>query len=123
MKYCQGPLCHTYNTTDRKRGPKDKKRNETRRRSKFYYLGGNACSMNCERDWFNQYGEQALNHFGRIHEPKVLSRDNAWKAIRDWGNPVDTWYVYNYLTEERHAITEQQYHDGTSVNADGSLNI
>ena len=50
LKYCQGPKCHTYDTKDRKRGPKDNKRNETRRRSSFYYLGGNACSMNCERD-------------------------------------------------------------------------
>jgi hypothetical protein len=123
MKYCQGPLCHTYDTKDRKRGPKDNKRNETRRRSSFYYLGNNACSMQCERDWFNQYGEQALTHFGRTTEPKVLTQDNAWKTFRDWGNPVDTWYVYNYLTQERHSITEQQYHDGTSVNADGSLNI
>jgi hypothetical protein len=79
--------------------------------------------MNCERDWYNQYGEQAINHFGRIHEPKVLTRDNAWKTIRDWGADTDTWYAYNYLTEERHSITEQQYHDGTSINADGSLNI
>ena len=29
MKYCQGPKCHTYDTKDRKRGPKDNKRNET----------------------------------------------------------------------------------------------
>ena len=33
LKYCQGPKCHTYDTKDRKRGPKDNKRNETRRRS------------------------------------------------------------------------------------------
>jgi len=25
MKYCQGPLCHTYQTKDRKRGPKGAK--------------------------------------------------------------------------------------------------
>ena len=55
LKYCQGPLCHTHDTKDRKRGPKDNKRNETRRRSSFYYLGGNACSMQCMYDWFNIY--------------------------------------------------------------------
>ena len=53
LKYCQGPKCHTYDTKDRKRGPKDNKRNETRRRSSFYYLGGNVCSMKCQDDWFN----------------------------------------------------------------------
>ena len=122
MKYCQGPLCHTYDTKDRKRGPKDHKRNETRRRSSFYYLGGNACSMNCERDWFNQHGEQAINHYGRITEPRVLTRDNAWRTIRDWGADTDTYYLYNYLTEERRPITEQQYHNDTTINADGTLN-
>ena len=79
--------------------------------------------MQCERDWFNVYGSRALDHFGRTTEPKVLTRDNAWRTIRDWGADTDTWYVYNYLTEERYSITEQQYHDGTSINADGSLNI
>ena len=123
MKYCQGPKCHQYQTKDRIRGPKGAKVYQTRRRSSFYYLGGNACSMNCERDWFNVYGSRALDHFGRTTEPKVLTRDNAWRTIRDWGADTDTWYVYNYLTEERHSITEQQYHDGTSINADGSLNI
>ena len=29
MKYCQGPLCHTYDTKDRKRGPKGNKVNLT----------------------------------------------------------------------------------------------
>ena len=60
MIYCQGPLCHTYQTKDRIRGPKGAKVYQTRRRSSFYYLGGNACSMNCERDWFNGLTEQEL---------------------------------------------------------------
>jgi hypothetical protein len=126
LKYCQGPKCHTYDTKDRKRGPKDNKRNETRRRSSFYYLGGNACSMNCQGDWFNQYGEQAVNHFGRIHEPKVLTQDNAWTKRYDWRSREDggyQHYVYNYLTQERHSITEQQYNDETSITDDGRLNI
>ena len=121
MKYCQGPLCHTYDTKDRKRGPKDNKRNETRRRSSFYYLGNNACSMQCERDWFNQHGEQAINHYGRITEPKVLTQANAWKIYRDWGSPSDTHYLYNYLTQERRPINEQQFHEGTLINDDGTL--
>ena len=28
MKYCQGPRCHTYDTQDRKRGPKGNKVNQ-----------------------------------------------------------------------------------------------
>ena len=126
LRYCQGPKCHRYDTKDRKKGPKDNKRNETRRRSSFYYLGGNACSMNCERDWFYLYGEQAINHYGRIVEPKVLTKDNAWSVRRNWnynGDGADTFYVYNYLTQERHSITEQQYNDDTSITSDGRLNI
>ncbi len=125
LKYCQGPKCHTYDTKDRKKGPKDNKRNETRRRSSFYYLDGNACSMNCERDWFNVYGSRALDHFGRVTEAKVLTKDNAWSSRRDWNHNggADTFYVYNYLTQERHSITEQQYNDATSITSDGRLNI
>ena len=124
LKYCQGPKCHTYDTKDRKQGPKDNKRNETRRRSSFYYLGGNACSLNCQDDWFRKFGDQALNHFGRITEPRVLTKDNAWSTRRDWSREDnDTFYVYNYLTQERHSITEQQYDDETSITSDGRLNI
>ena len=119
LKYCQGPKCHTYDTKDRKRGPKDNKRNETRRRSSFYYLGNNACSMQCERDWFNTYGQRALQHFGMITQPRVLTQDNAWRNRRDWGNPTDTFYAHNYLTDERRPITEQQYNDDTNLDNQG----
>ena len=124
LKYCQGPKCHMYDTKDRKRGPKDNKRNETRRRSSFYYLGGNACSMRCQDDWFNRYGSRALDHFGRLTQPKVLTADNAWVNRRNWNHPSqDTFYVYNYLTEERRPITQQQYNDDTNITDDGQLNI
>ncbi len=63
MKYCQGPKCHTYQTQDRIRGPKGAKVYQTRRRSSFYYLGGNACDTRCQQDWFNKFGERAVNHF------------------------------------------------------------
>jgi len=124
LKYCQGPKCHTYDTKDRKKGPKDNKRNETRRRSNFYYLGHNACSMQCMYDWYDQYGEQALNHFGRITEAKVLTKDNAWRMNYDYrtdGNHLH--YVYNHLTEERRPITEQQYNNDNIITPDGQLNI
>jgi len=124
LKYCQGPKCHTYDTKDRKKGPKDNKRNETRRRSSFYYLDDNACSMQCERDWFNVYGSRALDHFGRLTQPKVLTADNAWRNMRNWNHPdADTYYAYNYLTEERRPITEEQYQNDTNITEDGRLTI
>ena len=121
LKYCQGPKCHIYDTKDRKKGPKDNKRNETRRRSSFYYLDGNACSMMCERDWYNVYGQRALDHFGMITEPKVLTQENAWSVRRDWNS--NNHYAYNYLTEERRPITEQQYDNEQTITEDGRLAI
>ena len=124
LEYCQGPLCHTHATNDRKKGPKDNRRNETRRRSTMRYLGGNACDMRCEREWFRHYGQRALDHFGRITEAKVLTKDNAWIKRYDWNrNGSDDHYVYNHLTDERRPITEQQYNDDNIITDDGQLNI
>ena len=126
MKYCQGPNCHTYRTKDRLRGPKGAKHYQTRRRSTFYNLRGNACSMQCERDWFNQHGEQAINHFGRTTEPKVLTQVNAWTVRRDYNwddRQQDTFFVYNWVTEERRPITQAQYENNTATTDDGRLNI
>jgi len=124
LKYCQGPKCHTHDTKDRKRGPKDNKRNETRRRSSFYYLGGNACDMRCQSEWFEVYGSRALDHFGRITEAKVLTSDNAWRKSYDWNRDNQhNHYVYNHLTDERREITEQQYDNENSITSDGQLNI
>ena len=125
MNYCQGPKCHIYDTKDRKKGPKDNKRNETRRRSSLYYLGGNACDMRCQSEWFEHYGQRALDHFGRITEPKVLSKDNAWRKSYDWRSSPNghQHYIYNHLTNERRNITEQQYDNENSITPDGQLNI
>ena len=49
LKYCQGTRCHTYDTKDRKKGSKGNKRNETRKRTSFYYGNGNFCSLNCQK--------------------------------------------------------------------------
>ena len=118
LKYCQGPGCHEHKTKDRIRGSKGDKHYETRKRSRFYYLGGNACSMQCERDWYNKFGEMALNHFGRIHEPKRTTADSAWYKDYVWdrdrvvnGRNTYNHYFVNDLLGQRIPITEQQYDD------------
>jgi hypothetical protein len=121
LKYCQGPKCHTYDTKDRKKGPKDNKRNETRRRSSMYYGKGNFCSLGCYNDWAEVFSDRAIDHFGRVTQPKVLTRDNAWSVRRDWNN--DNRYVYNHLTNERRPITEQQYDNEQTITQDGRLTI
>ena len=117
MKYCQGPNCHEYKTKDRIRGPKGDKHYETRKRSEFYYLGGNACSMICQDDWFKKFGNLALDHFGRIHEPKRQDASGAWYKDYRWNRTETTGqsrynhYFVNDLLGERIPITEQQYDD------------
>ena len=116
MKYCQGPSCHTYETKDRIRGTKGNKTYQTRRRSSFYYLGGNACDMRCQGDWFRKFGEQAVDHFGRIHEPKRLVPETAWRKDYDcdWQNNNyvrRNWRMVNKLTNEQRPITQEQYED------------
>ena len=116
LKYCQGPNCHMYQTKDRIRGPKGDKHYQTRRRSGFYYHGNNACSMNCERDWFEKFGEQALNHFGRITQPIVLTENNSWRKSENYfswqrQNGEPRFYCFNMVTREVREISEQQFND------------
>ena len=115
MKYCQGTQCHTYHTKDRIRGSKGDKHYETRRRSEFYY-NGNFCSLMCQDDWFRKFGTRAIDHFGRIHEPKRTGCDSAWYKHRDWrGMGNSNYYFVNDLLGERRPITQQQYNDNDLV--------
>ena len=111
MKYCQGPKCHEYKTKDRIRGSKGDKHYETRKRSTMYYLGGNACSTICQADWFNKFGDMAINHFGRLHEPKRQYASGAWYKDYTWRNDGHLHYFVNDLLGERRPITREQYNN------------
>jgi hypothetical protein len=112
MKYCQGPSCHQYQTKDRIRGPKGAKFYQTRRRSSMIY-DDNFCSQRCADDWFTKFGQRAVDHFGRIHEPIKLTAENAWRKLERYYNPrdLDQFYWYNGLTEQELPMTEEQYND------------
>ena len=115
LKYCQGPICHEHKTKDRIRGPKGDKHYETRKRSHFYY-GGNFCSLGCQDDWFREYGNRAVDHFGRTREAKRTAANGAWykdyKYNHNDGNRTTyTHYFINDLLGERRPITQQQYDD------------
>ena len=112
LKLCQGPKCHQYHTKDRLKGQKDNKTYQTRRRSNFYYGGSNFCSWNCLNDWFQEFGNRAIDHFGRLTEPKHLTKDNAWQKTYDWNSNDDMIYVYrNGITKEERPLTKAQYDD------------
>ena len=111
MKYCQGPKCHEHKTKDRIRGSKGDKHYETRKRSYMYY-NGNFCSLGCQDDWFREYGTRAIDHFGRLHEPKRTDANSAWYKDyrRTSGSNYDHYFI-NDLLGQRISITEQQYDD------------
>ena len=113
LKLCQGPNCHQYHTQDRLKGPKGNKTYQTRRRSRFYYGGENFCSLNCQNDWFNIYGDGAIDHFGRVTTAKHLTQDNAWGKQIDWNSDYQNrQYIYvNGITNEQRPLTREQYND------------
>ena len=116
MKYCQGPICHEHKTKDRIRGPKGDKHYETRKRTSFYYGNGNFCDQRCMYEWFTMHGQRAVDHFGRIHEPKRLGCDSAWYKdckYLSWNNGDARYqhYLVNDLLGQRIPITQQQYND------------
>ena len=112
LNYCQGPMCHTHKTKDRIRGPKGYKQYETRKRTSFYYGNGNFCDQRCMYEWFTMYGQRAVDHFGRIHEPKRTGCDTAWYKDYRWTSGQNyNHYLVNDLLGERISITQQQYDD------------
>ena len=110
LKYCQGPDCHTYTTQDRLKGTKGSKTYQTRRRSSFYYGNDNFCSLNCQNDWLNKYGDRAIDHFGRTTQAKHLTEQNAWVKDYDWSTPRNYFYL-NKITREQRPLTEAQFDD------------
>ena len=117
LKLCQGTKCHTYTTKDRIRGSKGDKHYETRRRSSFYYGNDNFCSLNCQNDWFRTFGDRAVDHFGRLREPKRVDCDNAWYKDYHWrGMNNNQHYIKNDLLGQKILITEQQYDNTTTEN-------
>ena len=112
MKYCQGNKCHEYKTKDRIRGAKGNKSYQTRRRSSFYYGGSNFCSLNCQTDWFNEYGTRAIDHFGRTNEPKKVLCDQAWYKDYSWQSMGNhNHFLINDLLGRKIPITDEQYQD------------
>jgi hypothetical protein len=71
--------------------------------------------MNCYNDWFNKFGNQAINHFGRLTQAKILTEENGWTKRLDYRSyrqgEEDRYYYYNHMTEERRELTQEQYED------------
>ena len=101
-KYCQGPKCHTYDTSDRKRGPKENRRNQTRTIGTYGYGDNNFCTLNCQNDWWVEHGTRVVDYIGRVKEPIVLTEENAWREVWNqahWDDNTQPRYIErNMLT-------------------------
>ena len=115
LKYCQGPSCHMYDTTDRKRGPKGNKRNQTRTVSGRGYGNGDFCTLGCQDDWWAEHGTRAVDNAGRIFQPRVMAPENSWQKRQRYSwqmeNGQSEYYYRNMCTAQERDITEQQFND------------
>ena len=116
-KLCQGPSCHMYDTTDRKRGPKGNKRNITRTVSSYGYGNSNFCTLTCYNDWAKENMDRAIDYIGRLREPKAMTPENSWTKRKRYGWQMDNgeaeYYYHNMCTTEQRPLTESQYNDST----------
>ena len=104
-----------YDTTDRKRGPKGNKRNQTRTVGRYGYGNGSFCTLNCQNDWWQEHGTRAVDYIGILREPKAMTPENSWQKRERYrwqrDNGEAEHYYYNVCTQEQRDITEQQYND------------
>ena len=104
-----------YDTTDRKRGPKGNKRNVTRTVGRYGYGDGNFCTLSCYNDWAREYMTRAVDHFGRLHQPKTMTPENSWDKRQRYSwqrdNAEAEFYYYNMCTSEQRSLTESQFND------------
>ena len=114
-KLCQGPSCHMYDTTDRKRGPKGNKKNYTRTVGQYGYGDRNFCTLSCQNDWWAEHGTRAVEHIGILRERKVMTPENSWDKRQRYSWQMDNgeavYYYHNMCTSEQRPLTESQYND------------
>ena len=117
-KLCQGPSCHMYDTTDRKRGPKGNKKNYTRTVGQYGYGDRNFCTLSCQNDCWAEHGTRAVEYIGILRERKAMLPENSWSKQKrySWDDDFNTlghYYYHNMCTNEDRPLTEQQFNDNT----------
>jgi len=82
-KLCQGPSCHMYDTTDRKRGPKGNKKNYTRTVGQYGYGDRNFCTLSCQNDWWAEHGTRAVEYIGILENVKLCYQKTLVSNVND----------------------------------------
>ena len=101
-KWCHGPNCHTYVTTDRVRGTKGSKVLRTR---KIKTYNGNCgfynwfCSQSCQRDFCNKYTQQIIRIAPRTEPLETPIEDP--KKVKHTSN-------YTYADGTQHTWTQTE---------------
>ena len=70
-KVCQNPYCSGYNTDDRFIKVGGQKYLADRINSRLRYQNGNFCTRTCFEEWFELYGDRAIDLIGRKTERTI----------------------------------------------------
>lgn len=76
MKYCQNPKCYLYSSNDRLRTVNGEKVYMNRKRS-FLGYSDNFCTLQCQNDWFKEYGDRCIEYIGRITVSKTRPENSS----------------------------------------------
>lgn len=97
MKYCQNPSCYLYSSTDRLRTVNGEKVYMNRKRTNLGY-SDNFCTLQCQNDWFREYGDRCIEYIGRITVSQTRPKDSAgyWEVRSDIARTVSRELGDNY---------------------------
>ena len=77
--------------------------------------------MNCYNDWANDFMDRAIDNIsGRLHEPKILAEENAWRKRRSYnfdnGSYTPTYYWNNMVSKRQIEITKEEFENQSQPN-------
>jgi len=117
VRYCQNPRCYMKDGSSRLRGTKGNKYYQNRTLGNRAFAN-NFCTLDCQNEWFDIFGDRAINYFGRIEESHTRPEnspsiwdiryevregvDDTMKAEGTWNLHGEEWHTrYNELLDER----------------------
>lgn len=89
MKYCQNPSCYLYSSQDRLRTVNGEKVYMNRKRTNLGY-SDNFCTLQCQNDWFREYGDRCIDYIGRITVSQTRPQDSQgyWEIRSEYARQI-----------------------------------